>query len=241
MVNISNINFSGLDMNQSLLFVLDRVHRRQKTTVVTPNAEIAYQCRRNKALLDTVNSADLILPDGVGIIYASKILKTRHINRIPGIDFASAVLDRAAADGLRIFLLGAKPGVSEKAAENLENKFKGLIVCGTCDGYFKNQDDVVQKINGSNADIVFVCLGFPKQEQFMKENRNIIDAPMMIGLGGSLDVFAGNVKRAPKIFIKLGLEWLYRLLTQPSRFFRMLRLPLFLIDIFHDKIFKKDR
>lgn len=240
MVTINGINFSNLDTESALNFVFERIERKEKTIIVTPNAEIAYQCKRDKNLLDTVNSADLILPDGIGIVYAAKILNEKPLNRIPGIDFATEMLKIAENRGNKIFLLGAKPGIAEAAAKNLKNAFKNLNICGVNDGYFKNSDDVIKKINSSQADIVFVCLGFPNQELFMQKNKQNIQASVMIGLGGSLDVFAGNVKRAPVFFRKLGLEWFYRLITQPARFFRMLKLPLFVLDILKYKFFKKD-
>ena len=127
---------------------------------------------------------------------------------------------------MRLFLLGAKPGVAEKAGENLCKKYPGLVLAGTQDGYFTDPQTAVDAINAcGGADVVFVCLGAPKQERFMANYMDEIHATLFCGLGGSLDVFAGIAKRAPKIFIKLGLEWFYRLLCQPSRIGRMMKLP----------------
>ena len=171
-----------------------------------------------------------MLPDGIGVVYAAKILGTPLQGRVPGCDFAAALCGWMAENGKKLFLLGAKPGVAEQAAENLEKAHPGLSVCGTHDGYFKDDAPVVDAIGAAGADVVFVCLGAPKQEHWMIEHGPQTGASLLIGLGGSLDVFAGTVKRAPKIWQKLGLEWLYRLLRQPSRIGRMAKLPLFLVS-----------
>ena len=133
---------------------------------------------------------------------------------------------------MRLYLLGAKPGVAEKAGANLCAKYPGLVLAGTHDGYFSDPQEVVDSINAAGgADVVFVCLGAPKQEKFIADNMDDIHSTLFCGLGGSLDVFAGVAKRAPDIFIKLGLEWFYRLLKQPSRIGRMMKLPKFLLIV----------
>ena len=169
-----------------------------------------------------------MLPDGVGVVYAAKILGRPLQGRLPGCDFAAALCAWMAEHGKKLFLLGAKPGVAEQAARNLQQAHPGLTVCGTHDGYFSQDDPVAEEIRAAGADAVFVCLGAPKQEYWMIEHGPATGAAFLIGLGGSLDVFAGTVKRAPEGWQKLGLEWLYRLLKQPSRIARMAKLPLFL-------------
>ena len=171
-----------------------------------------------------------MLADGVGVIHAAKILGRPLKGRVPGIEFASALMERMAQTGRRLYLLGAKPGVAEMAAANLQAKYPGLVICGTHDGYFKEDGPVVQAIRDSGAEAVFVCLGAPKQEKWIAANGAATGAKLLVGLGGSLDVFAGTVKRAPEAFQKLGMEWFYRLCTQPSRIGRMAKLPLFLVS-----------
>lgn len=198
--------------------------------VVTPNPEIVAMARQTETYREILNGAGLVLPDGIGVVHAAKILGTPLKGRVPGIDFASALVERLARNGLRLFLLGAKPGVAELAAANLKDAHPGLIVCGTHDGYFREDGPVVEEIRAAAADVVFVCLGAPKQELWMVEHGPATGAHLMVGLGGSLDVFAGVVERAPEGFQKLGLEWLYRLAKEPKRIGRMAKLPLVLVQ-----------
>ena len=198
--------------------------------VVTPNPEIVNLARADGSYRDLLNGAGLVLPDGIGVIYAARLLGRPLRERVPGIDFASGLVERLARNGGRLFLLGAKPGVAEQAAENLKAAHPGLVVCGTNDGYFQDPAPVVEKIKEARADVVFVCLGAPKQERWMARYGPDTGAHLMAGLGGVLDVYAGNVKRAPAVWQKLGLEWAYRLVHQPSRIGRMAKLPLFLLD-----------
>lgn len=198
--------------------------------VVTPNPEIVAMARQTETYREILNGAGLVLPDGIGVVHAAKILGTPLKGRVPGIDFASALVERLARNGLRLFLLGAKPGVAELAAANLKDAHPGLIVCGTHDGYFREDGPVVEEIRAAAADVVFVCLGAPKQELWMVEHGPATGAHLMVGLGGSLDVFAGVVERAPEGFQRLGLEWLYRLAKEPKRIGRMAKLPLVLVQ-----------
>ena len=198
--------------------------------VVTPNPEIVDLARADAGYRDLLNGAGLVLPDGIGVVYAAKLLGRPLKGRVPGIDFATGLLDRLAKNGGKLFLLGAKPGVAEQAAARLKAAHPGLTVCGTNDGYFKDSAPVVEKIKEAAADVVFVCLGAPKQEKWMAQYGPETGAHLMAGLGGALDVYAGNVKRAPVLWQKLGMEWAYRLIRQPSRIGRMAKLPLFLVD-----------
>ena len=195
---------------------------------VTPNPEFLLAARKNPDFQQALLGADLVLADGIGVVYSAKILGRPLKGKVPGIDFAQRLLAWMAGHGKRLFLLGAKPGVAELAAANLKSTYPGLIVCGTHDGYFQEDGPVVESIRASAADVVFVCLGAPKQEFWMVNNGPASGAHLMIGLGGSLDVFAGVVDRAPQAFQKLGLEWLHRLIKEPKRIGRMAKLPLVL-------------
>lgn len=196
---------------------------------VTPNPEIVWLARKNPELMEALNGADLAVPDGIGIVYAARILGTPLPARIPGIELAAGLLQRMAVSGEPVYLLGAKPGVAERAADRLRERYPGLQIAGTGDGYFREDGPVIETINACRPRLLFVCLGFPRQELWMAQNRERIHAGLMLGLGGSLDVFAGDVKRAPEGWRRLNLEWFYRLVHQPSRIGRMMKLPVFLL------------
>ena len=204
--------------------------------VVTPNPEIVWLARKMPELREAVNNADLVIPDGIGIIYAARILGTPLKERVPGIELTQELLAYAASEQLPVFLLGAKPGVAERAGERLREKYPGLEIAGCGDGYFKEDAPVLERLRASGARLILVCLGFPRQELWMAAHRGEVGEALMLGVGGSMDVFAGDVKRAPEAWRKAGLEWLYRLLTQPSRIKRMIKLPIFLISVAWERI-----
>lgn len=226
-IDVLGIEFDNIDIVEAVERAMRLMDEHCHAYVVTPNPEIVLESRKNKGLSAAVRSADMVLPDGVGVIYASHILGTPIKNRIPGIDFASALLARMSESEKKIFLLGAKPGVAELAAQRLTERYPGLLVCGVNDGYFDQADNefLVKKINSAAPDLVVVCLGSPKQEIWMKNNAQQLDVGLMIGLGGTLDVYAGVVERAPRRWRSMGLEWLYRLIKEPKRIKRMIKLP----------------
>lgn len=197
--------------------------------VVTPNAEIMHMCIKEPQVRQAVCAADLIVPDGIGVVLAAKIMKKPLQEKVAGIDLAANLLGELEKKGKKLFLLGAKPGVAKAAAAKMTEIHPRLQIAGMHDGYFEEDGPVIAQINQSGADALFVCLGAPKQEMWMNRYRDQIQTHLMMGLGGVLDVYAGNVKRAPDLFVKLGLEWFYRLLKQPSRLGRMMKLPAFLI------------
>ena len=204
--------------------------------IVTPNPEIVMLCRQDAAAAAAVDCADMVIADGIGVIKGARILGTPLKQRLPGIDFTTGLLERMAGAGKSVYLFGSKPGVAEKAAENLLERFPGLVIAGTNDGYFTDDTPIIEKINNARPDLLLVCLGAPKQEKWMNANHSRVEAGLMIGAGGSLDVFAGVVERAPERWQKAGLEWLYRLLKEPRRIGRMMKLPQFLILVFFKKL-----
>ena len=226
------VGFDDLTLDEAAKRAAGMIEEGGFHYVVTPNPELVDRARREEPFRQALNGADLVLPDGIGVVYAAKILGRPLKGRCPGIDFAGKLMEHMARSGLRLYLLGAKPGVAETAAARLEAGYPGLTICGTHDGYFQEDEAVVEDIRATGADVVFVCLGAPKQEYWMVKNGPATGARLMAGLGGSLDVFAGVVERAPEGWQKLGLEWLYRLIREPSRIGRMARLPLFLVSAF---------
>ena len=203
---------------------------------VTPNPEFLLAAKKDAPFRRALLGADLVLADGVGVTYAAKILGRPLKGRVTGIGFAQGLMTWMARTGKRLYLLGAKPGVAELAAANLKAQHPGLLVCGTHDGYFSEDGPVVEDIRAHAADVVFVCLGAPKQDLWMVKHGPASGARLMVGLGGSLDVFAGIVERAPEGFQRLGLEWLFRLMKEPSRIGRMSKLPLVLVDALGERV-----
>ena len=228
--DILGVAFDNVTMAEAVDRAMALLEREGPHLVVTPNAEIVQQARSDPEFAALIAQADLVLPDGVGVVYASKILGRPLKGRVPGVDFAGALMDRMAKLNKRLFLLGAKPGVAEEAARRLAAQHPGLTVCGVHDGYFQEDAPVVQAIREAGADVVFVCLGAPKQEKWAAAYGGETGARLLVGLGGSLDVFAGQVDRAPESWQRLGLEWLYRAIRQPSRFKRVAKLPGFLLS-----------
>lgn len=234
-VSVLGVEFDSVTMEQALAHLQHAVEAGRAEYVVTPNPEMVYACRKDPELYPLLADAGLCVADGIGIIHAARILRTPLPERVPGIELGEALIAWAAGTGKRVYLLGAKPGVAQTAGEKLREKYPGLEIAGTHDGYFQEDAPVAELIRQSKADIAFVCMGFPRQERFMRACLAASGAKLMLGLGGSLDVFAGNVRRAPDIFCRLGLEWFYRLLREPSRIGRMMKLPAFLLTVIFQK------
>ncbi|HJA37124.1 MAG TPA: WecB/TagA/CpsF family glycosyltransferase [Firmicutes bacterium] len=222
------VAFDNVTMDEAVAQAVENLQSKRRCMVVTPNAEIAQSCVTDDRLREIVRKAGLVLPDGIGVIYASRILKKPLKQRVPGVEFGENLVSALRDTGKTIFFLGGKPGVAEEAAHRLQVKYPGLKVAGTKDGYFQREEEAVEAVQQAKPDVLFVCLGSPKQEYFMADHFDQLGATLMVGLGGSLDVYAGKVERAPALFRKLGLEWFYRLLRQPSRLGRMMKLPQYL-------------
>ncbi len=243
-INVRGVFFDNVTLAEATDRLRSSAAAGVRETVFTPNSEIVQACIDEPALFDVVNAATLIIPDGIGVVKAARILGTPLKGKVAGVDLGRAVITFAAEDGLPVYLLGGKPGVAEAAAEKLQKTHPALQIAGMRDGYFAKTgpetDAAVEAVNASGAKILFVCLGAPTQERWIVENRDRMPGVcMFLGLGGSLDVYAGTVKRAPQIFIRLGLEWFYRLLKEPRRIGRMMRLPKFYFGTWRFKLTKK--
>ncbi len=202
-------------------------------TVFTPNPEIVMLAQEDMGLKRAIEDADLVLPDGIGLIIASKLKGLGLKERITGIDTMATLLDYCGKKEKSIFILGGKPGRAEKACQNIEVKYPGIKIAGFKHGYYQEDEEaeLLNYINSKGADILFVCLGAPKQEKWIHQHRDKLNCRLAMGVGGSVDIYSGQVKRAPKVFQKLGLEWFYRLIKEPWRIGRMLLLPKFLIQV----------
>lgn len=234
-IRVLGVGFDNLTMAEAVDEGMRLLCSEGAHYVATPNPEIVEVCRENGEANAAVNGADLVLPDGIGVVKGAAMLGTPLKEKTPGIEFAAQIMGKMAEKGMSLYLLGAKPGIAEAAAENLKVQYPGLKIAGTHDGYFHDDVPVVNAIRESHADAVFVCLGAPKQELWMAKNGQATGAHLLCGLGGSLDVFAGVVDRAPEFWSKHGLEWFYRLCKEPKRIGRMMKLPLFLVHVNQEK------
>ncbi|MBQ6907730.1 MAG: WecB/TagA/CpsF family glycosyltransferase, partial [Clostridia bacterium] len=223
MVEILGVNIDKVTMKDAVKKA-DSFFDGKPHMVFTPNPEIILECEKDENLKNIINSADLKLPDGIGIVIASKLLNNPVKDRVSGFDYVCELLKTNRS----FYLFGGKPGIAQKAADNLINN--GVNVVGFHDGYFNDDREIIEDIKEKNPDILIVCLGAPKQEKWICKNLKKLNVPVSIGAGGSLDVLAGEVKRAPEIYQKLCLEWLYRTLKEPKkRIPRIIKLPVFII------------
>ncbi|MBO0601178.1 WecB/TagA/CpsF family glycosyltransferase [Sporosarcina sp. E16_3] len=215
--------------------VFQNIEDKKKSLVVAINPEKLMKAKEDPGLKALLNRAEFQIPDGIGVIIASKLKKGSISSRITGIDMMDRIVREAARTGRAIFLYGAKPGVADKAAQQLQQTYPDLIVAGTQDGYESDSSKIIDSINKAKPDILFVAMGSPKQEQWIEQNRDNLYPTLYQGVGGSFDVLAGNVKRAPAAYQRMGAEWLYRLLKEPSRLKRQMNLPKFLFEVFKQK------
>ncbi len=230
-----NVHLCGLDIfggtyKQWLCQIDRRMRGGRKTAVYTPGAVMLENAMRDPCFHAVLSRGDMRLPDGMGVVFAAR-LSGQHIEgRLSGIDAAKGVLALAAMRGWRVFLFGGQKGVAKRAAAHLREKYPTLIICGTCHGYLDamEQKRLLGSIEKAHADVVFVCLGSPRQERWIDENRaHLGSVGLFMGLGGTLDVFSGNVKRAPEWMGEMGLEWLWRMVGQPRRFRELPKLAAF--------------
>ncbi|MBP1762012.1 MAG: N-acetylmannosaminyltransferase [Firmicutes bacterium] len=213
---------------------------RQSAHVITLNAEIVYQAQNDPELLRIINSADLVTPDGIGIVWAGRRLGYPFEERVSGIDLLYLICGQASQENWKIYFLGSAPGIADEAARQLTQKYPGINICGTHNGYFSEEQlpSIIEEIKALQPDILFVALGAPGQEYWINKFRQSLMVPVAIGVGGSFDVIAGVKSRAPEWMIKANLEWLYRLLKEPSRFKRQLALPKFVLLILRHSLYK---
>jgi len=236
---VLGINFDNITLKEAVEKIESLIRSKTPHLVVTPNPEIVVAARRDKDLRDKINNASLRLADGVGIIWASKVLRRPIKEKITGIDISCALLSVCEKKGYRVFLLGSKPGVAEGAAEYLIKAHSKLKIVGTYHGYFSPEEEgkTIENIKSLNPDLILIGLGSPKQEKWAAENLSRFGNAVCLAVGGSLDVLAGRVKRAPLWMRGAGLEWLYRLLREPWRFRRQISLLKFVFLVIFTRLF----
>jgi N-acetylglucosaminyldiphosphoundecaprenol N-acetyl-beta-D-mannosaminyltransferase len=228
-------------MNEVLKIAEEKIEKNEQYIIYTPNTEFIMMCQKDEEFLNLMNESDINIPDGIGLIYAGKIKKHPLKEKVGGYDLSVNLLKMANDKGLKLYVVGGKPGVAEAAMENVREKYPGIKIVGAQHGYFKgthlgkkgHEEElaVIEDINKHQPHILFVGFGAKKQELWIEYNKDLINANVIIGNGGTLDGLAGIVKRAPDIFIKLGLEWLYRLMKEPKRIKRQIVLPVFMLKV----------
>jgi len=240
-ISILGVNVDKITLSGAVEKVKEFLTGDTSKVIYTPNTEIVMEARKSPDFKELLNRADLIIPDGVGLIYASKIKKKALPERVTGVDLSIKMLEIANEKGYSLFILGGKEGVAKEATENISKKYPNIRIAGYHHGFFKGthighrghaeEKGVVEKINNARPDILFVGLGAPKQEIWINENKNLLNCKVIIGNGGTVDILAGRVKKAPEFYRKHGLEWLYRLVKDPKRIKRQIVLPLFALIV----------
>jgi N-acetylglucosaminyldiphosphoundecaprenol N-acetyl-beta-D-mannosaminyltransferase len=223
-VDVSTDNYDALTSK-----LLKKIDNREKAFIVAINPEKIIKAQDDPSLMKLLNTADFQIPDGIGVILASKFKGGQIRERVTGIDMMLKLCETAAKHQKKIFLYGGKQGRADEAKVKLEEMYPGIQIAGTLHGYEKDQQVVREAINQSQADIIFVAMGSPAQENWIIANKETLHPSVYQGVGGSFDVISGKIERAPESFQKLGLEWLYRLIKEPWRIKRQAALPLFLI------------
>lgn len=234
-IEILGVPICKVTMAEAVQKVSELVKAGGFHSIFTPNPEIVMLAKANERFLKVIKEADLVVPDGIGVVIGSKLQKGEALpERVAGYDLVQNTMKQAVKEGYKYYFLGSKPGIAEEAAKQMRLTYPGIQIVGTHDGYFKEADEaaIIEDINQSGANILLVALGAPRQELWIEDHKHLMPGVRVaVGVGGSLDVMAGAVKRAPMAFQKLGLEWFYRLLKEPTRFKRMLVLPQFLIEV----------
>ena len=240
-LSIMGVRIDNLSMDEVLKIAEEKIEKNEQYIIYTPNTEFIMMCQKDEEFLNLMNESDINIPDGIGLIYAGKIKKHPLKEKVGGYDLSVNLLKMANDKGLKLYVVGGKPGVAEAAMENVREKYPGIKIVGAQHGYFKgthlgkkgHEEElaVIEDINKHQPHILFVGFGAKKQELWIEYNKDLINANVIIGNGGTLDGLAGIVKRAPDIFIKLGLEWLYRLMKEPKRIKRQIVLPVFMLKV----------
>lgn len=250
-MKILGTRIDPVTMQEALQIATDGMNHKPPFVIVTPNSEIVVKANENPVLMNIIDSAGLVVPDGIGLVIGSKLVGKPLRERVTGIDLMDRLLSYASEQGSKVFFLGGKPGIADRAVEKVLEKYPNLRIVGTHHGYFKGMHtgdaeheeelDVVRKIRELEIDMLFVALGAPNQEIFIERYKQELGAKLLMGVGGSLDVLSGTVKRAPQIWQKIGMEWLYRILNEPTRIKRAGALPIFAINVLihRDKPMKK--
>lgn len=236
LVEIVGVNIDNITFKEASIKLEEFLSEEDVKMIFTPNSEILVDAVNDPYFTDILNSGDLVIPDGIGVVMVSKFYGKPIKERVTGYDITCKLIELAYCNDKSIYFLGGKEGVAEEAAENIRQKYKNIKIVGMHNGYFDEKEEkiIINNITELKPDIIFVALGAPKQEKWIYENRHKLPAKIAMGVGGSIDGLAGRVKRAPSFYQKAGLEWFYRLMKEPKRFKRVLKLPKFILLSFYD-------
>ncbi len=239
-VQILGIDISKVTYIEAIENIARYIEEKKPVQIVTANAEIVFTASREQKLKDIVNNSAMVTADGIGVVHAAKIKGEPVPCKVAGVELTEKLLALSGQKNWKFYFLGGAPGVPEKAKSNLLQKYPDVQIVGTRNGYFTpdEEDEIIKDIIAKKPDILFVALGFPKQELWIARNKDKINVPVSIGVGGSLDIFSGNKKRAPQLVQKLGIEFFYRFLQEPRRFRRYFALPKFIFAFFLHDVFK---
>ena len=216
------IKFNDWTLSYVSKMLVDAAVKKKKTRVAFVNAHCINEMHRSNIYDKAVRNADVILPDGSGMAIATLLRSRKRCPNLNGTDLAPFLMEDARTKGLSVFLLGAKHGVAQLAAEKLQNRFPGLKIAGTHHGYFDSSesDEIIERVNRTKPDILLVAFGVPQQDVWLAENAHKLSAPLTLGVGGLLDFLSERMPRAPKLLRAAGMEWTYRLYQEPSRMWR---------------------
>lgn len=236
-VEILGVGVDSVTMAQAVERIENLIGAKKNSLVATANAEMLMRATKDEELKKILNAADLVVADGAGTVWAARHLGKKMPERVAGADLVQELMKIAPSKGRKFFLFGSAPGVADKAKLKAEELYPGIKIVGTRNGYFSEEDEpkIIEQIKNSHADILLVALGVPKQEKWLAAHKDELNIPVSIGVGGTLDVMAGVVKRAPRWMQKAKLEWLFRALLQPSRAGRLIALPKFVLKVHASK------
>lgn len=237
-VEILGVKVDAVTMAQAIERVMNLIEAGKSSMVATANAEMLLNATHDEELKRILNAASLVVPDGAGTVWAARHLGKMMPERVAGFDLVQELMKIAPEHDFKFFLFGAAPGIADKAKAKAESLYPGIKIVGTRNGYFKPDDepDIISQIKSSRADILLAALGVPKQEKWLFKYKDELNVPVSIGVGGTFDVMAGVVKRAPLWMQKARLEWLFRAMLQPSRAGRLIALPKFVWKVHKQKL-----
>ncbi|MCC3374115.1 WecB/TagA/CpsF family glycosyltransferase [Cohnella sp. REN36] len=235
-VPIYGIPFSKMNMQETVAYLIRAIEERRPQRVITGNPEMIMIGLQDPGFYRALSTADLVVPDGTGVVWTAQRVKQPVAERVAGFDLLHELLRVGDGRGWGVYLLGASQEIVDEAHAKLKAAYPGIRFVGTRNGYFTDDDDegVVAAIRAAKPDLLFVARSMSRQEPWLAKHAEALDVPVMMGVGGSFDVIAGKVKRAPLLFRKLRLEWFYRLIREPWRFRRMLVLPRYALKVVKD-------